>query len=75
MLEVLDTFDESVYARVAEAGVDDDGTDHLSCWFQQHQAAVGHVHHVLHGGFVVGVLVGVDEFCQREMITEFNVFH
>jgi hypothetical protein len=40
-----------------------------------HQATIGHIHHVLHGGRVVGVLTEVAEFCQREMITELNVFH
>ena len=75
MLGVLDTFDESVDTRVAEAGVDDDRTDLAACWFQQHQAALGHVHHVLHRGFVVRVLTEVAELGQREVITEFDVFH
>ena len=75
VLGVADATNKSVHARGAETGVDDDGTNHLSGGFQQHQAAVGHVRHVLHGGFVVGELLGVDEFCQRKMITESGVFH
>ena len=41
VLRVADATDEGVDARVAVAGVDDDGTDRLSGGFQQHQAAVG----------------------------------
>ena len=67
VLGVLDTTNESVDARVAEAGVDDDGTDHLAGRFQQHQATIGHVHHVLHGGGVVWVFLKVEEFAQRKM--------
>ena len=75
VLRVLDATDEDVDARVAEAGGDEDGTDQLSGGLQEHQAAIDHVHHVLHGGLVVGVLIGIDEFCQRKVITEFGVFH
>ena len=75
VLRVLDTADKGVDARRAEAGVDEDRTNHLSGRLQEHQAAIGHVHDVLHGGLVVGVLVGIDEFCQRKVITEFCVFH
>jgi hypothetical protein len=52
---------------VAEAGVDEDGADHLPGRFQEHHAAVDHVRHVLHGGLVIGVLFGVEELAQREM--------
>ncbi len=62
VLRVLDTTDEGVDARVAEARVDDDGADDLAGRFQQHEAAIGHVCHVLHGGFVVGVFAHVQEF-------------
>ena len=61
MLRVLDTTDKRVDARIAEAGIDDDRANHLSGWLQQHQATVGHVCHVLHGGLVVGVLTEVAE--------------
>ena len=67
VLRVADTTHEGVDARVAETGVDEDGTDHLSGGFQEHQTAVGHVRHVLHGGFVVGVFARVDEFFQRKV--------
>ena len=70
VLRVADATDEGVDARVAVAGVDDDGTDHLSGGFQQHQAAVGHVRHVLHGGGVVGVLFHVDKLAKSEVRRE-----
>ncbi len=36
VLRVTDTTHEGVDARVAETGVDEDGTDHLSGGFQEH---------------------------------------
>ena len=62
VLRAVDTADEGVHAGVAKATVDEDRTDHLAGGFQQHEAAIGHVHHVLHGGFVVGVFAHVQEF-------------
>ena len=59
MLRVLDATDQGVDARVAVAGIDDDGTDHLAGGLQEHQAAIGHVRHVLHGGNVVGILAEI----------------
>ena len=73
MLGVLDTTDQGVDARVSEAGVDDDGTGHLSGRFQQHHAAVGHVCHVLHGGFVVGVFAQVDKLAKLKVGREPDV--
>ena len=70
VLRVADATDEGVDARVAVAGVDDDGTDRLSGGFQQHQAAVGHVRHVLHGGGVVWVLLHVDKLAKSEVRRE-----
>ena len=70
VLRVADATDEGVDARVAVAGVNDDGTDHLSGGFQQHQAAVGHVRHVLHGGGVVWVLLHVDKLTESEVRRE-----
>ena len=67
VLGVFDATNQSIDARVAEAGVDNDGTDHLAGRFQQHQATIGHVHHVLHGGGVVWVFLKVEEFAQRKM--------
>ena len=62
VLRVSDTTHEGIDTRVAEAGVDKDGTDHLSGRLQEHQTAVGHVRHVLQGGFIVRVFAHVDEF-------------
>ena len=59
VLRALDTTDEGVDARVAEAGVDEDWTNHLAGGLQEQQAAIGHVHHVLHGGNVVGILAEI----------------
>ena len=59
MLRVLDATDQGVDARVAVARIDDDGADHLAGGLQEHQAAIGHVYHVLHGGLVVGVLAEI----------------
>ena len=59
VLRVLDATDQGVDARVAVAGIDDDGTDHLAGGLQEHQAAIGHVRHVLHGGNVVGILAEI----------------
>ena len=78
VLRVTDSTHEGVDARVAETGVDEDGTDCLSGGFQEHQTAVGHVRHVLHGGLVlcigratrgraIGVFARVDEFFQRKV--------
>jgi len=61
VLRILDATDEGVDARVAEAGGDEDGADHLSGGLQEQQAAIGHVRHVLHGGLVVGVLAQIEE--------------
>ncbi len=73
VLRVTDTTDESVHPSVAESGVNDDGTDHSSGGLQQHQAAIGHVRHVLHGGFVICIFAHVEEFAQRKMRREPNV--
>ena len=73
VLRVLDTTDEGVDARVAVAGGDDDGTDHLAGGLQEHQATIGHVRHVLHGGLVVGVLAQVKELAKFKMRREPSV--
>ena len=67
VLGVFDATNESVGARVAEAGVDDDGTELLAGRLLEHQAKIGHVHHALHGGGVVWVFLKVEEFAQRKM--------
>ena len=78
-LEVLggaDATNLSVDPTVAEARVNDDGTaDGLAGGFQQVAAAVDYVGNLLYGRDVVGVLVEVAELGQREVITEFDVFH
>ena len=58
VLGVLDTAHEGVDTRIAEAGVDDDGTaDGLAGGLQQLAATVGHVLHLLLGRDVVRVLL------------------
>ena len=75
VLRVADTTHQAVDVLVAEAGVDEDGADHLSGRFQEHHAAVDHVRHVLQRGLVARVFLRVDEFLQRKVLTEFCVFH
>ena len=75
VLRVRDATHMAVDILVAEAGVDEDGTDHLSGRFQEHHAAVDHVRHVLQRGLVARVFLRVDEFLQRKVFTEFCVFH
>lgn len=80
VLRVLDATDKGVDARVAVAGIDDDGTDHLAGGLQEHQAAIGHVRHVLHGGNVVGILAEIKKLAQTEVgrqprVIELCVFH
>lgn len=74
VLRVTDTTHEGVDARVAEAAVDDDRTaDGLAGWLQEEMAAVGHVRHVLHGGFVIRVFVQVNKLAQPEVGREPSV--
>ena len=80
VLRALDATDQGVDARVAVAGVDDDGTDHLAGGLQEHQAAIGHVRHELHGGLVVGVLAEIKKLAQTKVgrqsrVIELCVFH
>ena len=80
MLRVANATDQGVDARVAVAGIDDDGTDHLAGGLQEHQTAIGHVYHVLHGGLVVGVLAQIEKLAQTEVgrqprVIELCVFH
>ena len=70
VLGVLDTTNESVDARVAEAGVDDDGTDHLSGRFQQILATVLQVKQYLRRWQVVRVLLQIEEFRQHKVLRE-----
>ena len=80
MLRVANATDLGVDARRAEAGVDDDRANHLAGGLQDHQAAIGHVRHVLHGGLVVGVLAQIEKLAQTEVgrqprVIELCVFH
>ena len=76
VLRVLDTANKGVDARVAEAAGDDDGAAYgLAGRLQQQAAAIDHVGHDLQRGLVVGILLAVNEFFQREVITESCVFH
>ena len=80
VLRVANATDQGVDARVAVAGVDDDRTDHLAGGLQEHQTAIGHVRHVLHGGLVVGVLAQIEKFAQTKVgrqpgVIELCVFH
>ena len=70
VLGVLDTTNESGDARVAEAGVDDDGTDHLSGRFQQILATVLQVKQYLRRWQVVRVLLQIEEFRQHKVLRE-----
>ena len=64
VLRVANATDQGVDARVAEARIDDDRANHLAGGLQEHQAAIGHVRHVLHGGLVVGVLAQIEKFAK-----------
>ena len=81
VLRVLDATHQGIDARVAEAGVDDDGAgDSLTGRFQQILATVGHVGNLLDGGHVVGVLAEIAELAQTEVgrqsrVIELCVFH
>lgn len=75
VLRVAYATNEAVDAGVAVARIDDDGAYHLAGGFQEHQAAIGHVRHVLHGGLVVGVLAQIEKFAKFKVITESRVFH
>ena len=75
VLRVADATHMAVDILVAEAGVDEDGTDYLAGRFQEHHAAVDHVRHVLQRGLVARVFLRVDEFLQRKVLTESCVFH
>ena len=80
VLRALDATNEGVDARVAVAGIDDDGADKLAGGLQEHQAAIGHVHDVLHGGLVVGVLAQIEELAKFEVgrqsgVIKLCVFH
>ena len=73
VLRILDTTNKGVDARVAEARVDEDGTNQLAGGLQEHQAAIDYVHNVLHGGFVVGVFAQMKELAKLKMRREPSV--
>ena len=73
VLRAPDTTDEGVDARVAEARIDDDGTNDAAGWFQQVQTAVFHVGNLSDGGDVIRVFTEVQELIQRKMRRELDV--
>ena len=74
VLGVVDAANLNVDLTIAEAAVDDDGTaDSLAGRFQQVATAIDDVGNLLHGRFVVGVLLQVAELCQRKMLRELHV--
>ena len=75
VLRVRDATHMAVDILITEAGVDEDGANHLPGRFQEHHAAIDHVRHVLQRGFVARVLLRIDEFLQRKVFTESCVFH
>ena len=80
MLRVANATDQGVDARVAVAGIDEDGANHLAGGLQEHQTAIGHVRHELHGGLVVGVLAEIKKLAQTKVgrqprVIELCVFH
>ena len=80
MLRVANATDQGVDARVAVARIDDDRTDHLAGGLQEHQTAIGHVRHMLHGGLVVGVLAQIEKFAKFKVgrqprVIKLCVFH
>jgi ubiquinone biosynthesis protein UbiJ len=73
VLRVTDATHKSIHARVAEAGVDEDGTNHLACGLQQILATVLQVKQHLRRWQVVGVLPQVEKFRQMKVRSELNV--
>jgi hypothetical protein len=75
VLGVMDATNLAIDCLAAKARVDDDGADFETGGFQQQMTAIGQIHNDLHRGDVVGILLQIAEFCQREMIAEFDIFH
>lgn len=76
VLRVADTTNEGVDARVAEAGVDEDGTaDGLAGGLQQVPTAVHKAGHLLDRRNVSRVLAEVAELCQRKVWGQTDVVH
>ena len=76
VLGVTDTAHLTVHGLAAEATIDNNRTtDGLAGRLQEHQAAVGHVDHLLHGGLVGRVTLPVAELRQGKVFRESCVFH
>ena len=73
VLGVLDAPNLSVHGLTTEARVDDDRSHHEASRFQQHVAAIGHVHHMLRRGDILRVLAQFAELAKRELRRESNV--
>ena len=76
VLRAFDTTNECVDARIAKAGVDDDGaSDGLAGRFQQVLTAVHKAGHLLDRRNVSRVLAEVAELCQRKVWGQTDVVH
>ena len=73
VLGVLDAPNLSVHSLTTEARVDDDGAHDESCRFQQHVAAIGHVHHMLHRGDILRVLAQLAELSKCKVRRQSDV--
>ena len=76
VLRASDTTHEGIDARIAETGVDDDGTaDGLAGGLQQVPTAVHKAGHLLDRRNVSRVLAEVAELCQRKVWGQTDVVH
>ena len=76
MLRPADTANQGIDARIAETGVDDDGTaDGLAGGLQQVPTAVHKAGHLLDRRNVSRVLAEVAELCQRKVWGQTDVVH
>jgi len=73
VLGVTDTTNKRVDARVAEAGVDDDGADLLSGRLQQMLATVDEAGKLVDGRDVIRILIQTEELGQAKMLGEPDV--
>jgi len=76
VLRVTDTANQGIDARIAETGVDEDGTaDGLAGGLQQVPTAVHKAGHLLDRRNVSRVLAEVAELCQRKVWGQTDVVH
>ena len=67
MLRISHTAHLAVNGLATEAGVDNDWSDHMTGWLQQHEAAKGQVRHGLHRRDILRVLLEVEELTQEKV--------